>query len=53
MDNVKIKYCSNCYSEKKEHEYQDNMYGKYKRVFNLNTDTGVGCCTVCGKKDKK
>lgn len=55
MANTEIKYCSNCSANKIEHEFQDNTYGKYRRVFNINEKTGVGNCTVCssGKKIKK
>lgn len=55
MDNTEIKYCSSCASNKIEHEFQDTTYGKYRRVFNINEQTGMGTCTVCanGKKIKK
>lgn len=35
-------------------DYQDKLYGKYKRVFNamgINGKSG-GRCTSCGKEDK-
>lgn len=55
MANTEIKHCNNCAANKITHEFQDNIYGKYKRVFNINENTGVGTCTVCngGKKIKK
>lgn len=55
MANTIIKYCSNCATNKIDHEFQDNVYGKYKRVFNLSEKTGTCTCTVCagGKKLKK
>ena len=52
MANCEIKYCANCAQNHLEHEFQDATYGKFKRVFNVNEKTGIGCCTVCnnGKK---
>lgn len=55
MANTEIKYCASCAQGHIEHEFQDNTYGKFKRVFNVNEKTGVGTCTICnsGKKIKK
>ena len=36
---------SNCTCK---HEYQDNRYGKGKRVFNIKTTNNGATCTVCG-----
>lgn len=33
----------------KDHEYQDEKYGKGNRVFNI-TKLGKWRCTVCGKE---
>lgn len=35
-----------------EHEGQDQMYGKFNRVFNEMETTGKFRCTVCGKEIK-
>lgn len=34
-----------------ENEYQDKLYGRYKRVKNP-TKSGGAKCTVCGKEEK-
>lgn len=52
MANTIIKYCQNCAQTKTEHSFQDKMYGTYKRVFNINEDTGACTCTVCKSKSK-
>lgn len=33
-----------------KHEYQDKLYGKGKRVFNLCKKGISGRCTVCGRE---
>lgn len=55
MANTEIKYCANCAQNHIEHEFQDRTYGKFKRVFNINEQTGSATCTVCSgnKKVKK
>ncbi len=35
------------------HKFQDEKYGKQKRVFNSTKDDGVYRCTVCGKTNKQ
>ena len=39
-----------CYSESK---FQDDMYGKMKRLCNTTARDGVYRCTVCGKDVNK
>ena len=55
MANTEIKYCASCAANNITHEFQDNTYGKFKRVFNVNEKTGSCSCTICnsGKKGKK
>ncbi len=48
MDNTKIRICNNCQAKHIAHEFQDNTYGKYKRVFNVNFEKEIGYCSVCG-----
>ena len=52
---TEIKRCGYCESNKIEHEFQDNKYGKYIRVFNLKESGKGSSCTVCngGLKSKK
>ena len=42
---VTIKKCD-CNSK-----YQDDLYGKGNRVYNLAEKSAKGTCTVCGKKN--
>lgn len=52
---TEIKYCKNCGENRITHEFQDEKYGKYNRVFNVGEKSGTSTCTVCGngKKSKK
>lgn len=44
---TEIKTCNNCRHNKITHDFQDEKYGKFVRVFNLK-DAGKGStCTVC------
>lgn len=49
-----IQRCHNCAQNKIEHPYQDRVYGKYMRLFNVGEKSGQAVCTVCanGKKLK-
>lgn len=55
MANTEIKYCAHCASNNIKHQFQDTLYGNFKRVFNISEKTGTQTCTVCGngKKGKK
>lgn len=33
-----------------EHKFQDETYGKYMRVHNINENGDAAKCTVCGDK---
>lgn len=43
MANTEIKYCNSYAQNNIVHEFQDTTYGKFKRVFNINEKTGMGC----------
>jgi hypothetical protein len=45
---IDVRRCDSC----KPHAYQDRVYGRWYRVFNLSQkgqDKGRWKCTVCGK----
>lgn len=46
-----IKNCPNCDRKGNIHDFQDKMYGKYNRVFNIS-EKGTAHCTVCGQEIK-
>lgn len=52
---TETKYCKNCADKHITHTFQDQLYGKFIRLFNINEKTGTTVCTVCGdgKKGKK
>lgn len=51
--NTQILNCKNCETKKIKHDFQDQRYGKYIRVFNTGPSVEGGTerikCTVCGK----
>lgn len=53
-ESVAVKHCAECASKNITHDFQDSMYGKFNRVFNVS-EKGDAHCTVCGngKKGKK
>lgn len=52
---TEIKFCKNCSDKNIIHTFQDKLYGKFIRVFNVEPKTSHSVCTVCGdgKKGKK
>lgn len=52
---TEIKFCKNCADNKITHEFQDEKYGKFIRVFNIGEKSGTSTCTICNgnKKAKK
>ena len=44
---TEIKRCAYCENNKISHDYQDQKYGKYMRVFNLKDGAKGSSCTVC------
>jgi len=52
--NTEILKCKNCENKNIKHEFQDQRYGKYFRLFNTGPSveggTGKIKCTVCGLK---
>ena len=52
MGSTSIKRCGYCASHNITHEYQDNEYGKFNRVHNLN-EKGGATCTVCNNGNAK
>lgn len=43
---TEIKFCKNCADNKITHEFQDEKYGKFIRVFNIGEKSGTSTCTI-------
>lgn len=52
MASYEVKHCANCEQHGITHEFQDNTYGKYNRVFNVS-EKGNMSCTVCNNGSNK
>ena len=52
-ENTIIKRCGYCAHNNITHEFQDQTYGKFMRVHNVNEKGGANCTVCNGGNSKK